>query len=300
MSMGSGPPAFFMNTLWIRVGILSVVWAIFVAWSSFYFWKVQDQSRFDFFVSPNGVVSSVQYETWFQTPTGVQPGDRLLYVSGVPFQLAKIQEFLTQKKPGTEVEIQLKRGSRLEKVKSVLKRYSKQSVLTLFVMPLLLSMIFFGFSLGVFAQRAVVRVNRESVEVFSSLCYFLSLLFALFFPAFTLGFSWSLSIVLPLLAVALGHLSLVYPKQKGPRWLRLSLLGFAYGGAAAIVILRTFDPQWVRFSVIHDLNWPLLLCSFLVGLSSIAHTLLTSKDFWARRRARLLSLVFLVSIIGIW
>lgn len=238
-------------------------------------------------MNSKGLVSIVQYETWFRNPHAVLPGDRILEIDRQEFSAKAAQAILASREPGSSIHLKVQRDRDVFESSSILKRHSRQSVLTLFVIPLILSSLFFLFSLGVLFQRSARRLNREAVTVFSVFCYLLSLLFLTIFPALTLENVFSFSEMMPLLCVLLVHLFLVYPKKKGAREWRLWILAFAYSAALLLAALN------------HRLNLPIAGLSFFLALGSLGNTLLTSKDFWARRRARLLSLIFLASFVAL-
>jgi len=258
-----------------------------LVFSGQYFLTHKDESRFDFFITRQGQISMVQYETWFRSPRPVQPGDQILEIDQRKFSAAEADRVVNTKSPGSKIRLKVGRESSSFEASSLLKRHSKQSVLTLFVIPLILSVLFFLFALGILLQRGVRRLNREAATVFSVFCYLLSALFLTVFPTFTLGAGFSFSEAIPVLCVLMVHLFLVYPKQKGSRLLRYSGLSLAYVFTGVLV----FVP--------HQLNLPIAGLSFFLALGSLGNTLLTSRDFWARRRARILSLIFLSGFVAL-
>jgi signal transduction histidine kinase len=272
-----------------RVLAVILVWGLVAAWSSYYFTHNQKSARFDFFSGPNGRVSVVQYEEWFHNPQILQPGDRVVAVEGRPLSLKSVRNFLKGKKSGDIVKIRVERDGKEQTVSTKLKRHSRQSVLTLFVIPLALSLIFLVFAIGVLLQRGAKRTNREAVIVFSSLCMLLSLVFLGLFPMLTFGAPIGLSLVVPLLSFALVHLSMCYPKQKGQPWLRRLALGGGYGVAAVLSIFKSLE----------DLHMYFVALCFILAMGIFGNTVFTSRDFWARRRARLLSVVLFVSFLAV-
>jgi len=276
----------------MRWRVLAVVclWGLVAAWSVHYFINNQKSARFDFFSGPNGRVSVVQYEEWFHKPQILRPGDRVVAVEGKSLTLKSVREFLKKKKSGDSVRIRIDRAGREYDVDTVLKRHSRQSVLTLFVIPLALSIIFLSFAVGVVLQRGANRVNREAVLVFFGLCFLLSLTFLGLFPMLTFGAPIGLSLVVPLLSFALVHLAMSYPKKKGQSWFRKLVLFTGYGVALALSAFRALEDFHIFFVPI----------CFVIAIGIFGNTVFTSTDFWARRRARLLSLVFFVTFLAVF
>lgn len=146
--------------------------------------------------------------------------------------------------------------------------------------------------MGILFSKEARLKSREAVQVFSIICGAISLFFVGLFPASTLGISLPLGLLSPALGVLVMHLFLIYPKKKGLPEYRYVFLGFNYLIVASAVALRFLGrspPFWLVDVFVG-------LC-VLVALGSVGNTLLTSRDFWARRRARLLSLVMLLSFI---
>lgn len=274
--------------LWLPVAILSFRYSL----------VERDATRFDFMLSSSGVVSTIQQETWSGYREGIQPNDRILKINGFAFDYRTVKRWLSHQEPGQKVSLLIERNRREINLNVTLKRYSKNAFLLLFTMPAILSIIFLIFALGVSLQPAAFRRRREAMEVFSALCFLASLIFVSFLPTVSLGLPYSFSIFMPIFGFLIAHLFSVYPKKKFETWLRLSLFAGAYLGSAALAIARIALWHRREWAWIHGLNLPILGICGLIALFAIGNTVLASKDFWARRRARLLSLVFLFSFIG--
>ncbi|MBN8555918.1 MAG: hypothetical protein J0L93_10775 [Deltaproteobacteria bacterium] len=276
----------------IRSIILLGIWIPLSVWSIRYGLKEKSSMRFDFFVLSNGMVSLLQQENWADTARGVLPNDEILKVSGQKFEWSATKEWLKNRATRGPVELLVERNKKEVTALALIKGYSKNSYLVLFYIPLLLSVIFLLFSLAVTLHRAAFRKAREATEVFSALCFSLSLFFLIFLPTVTLGTRFSFSVLVPLMAVMMAHLFAIYPKKKARTWVRNSLLGASYLiaiglGWARIQFWHLDTSLWF-----HHLNLNVFGFCSLLALGFLGNTLLTSKDFWARRRARVLSLVF--------
>jgi two-component sensor histidine kinase len=281
------------RSFFIRFILLLILWIPVSVWSIRYGLKERSSLRLDFLILSNGTVSVLQQENWNDLAQGVLPNDRVVKVSGQPFSFKGIKEWMRTKASRGSIELSVIRNKKESIAYAYLKPYSKNSYLTLFWIPLLLSGIFLLFSLGVALHRAAFRKAREAMEVFSALCFLISLFFLTFLPTVTLGTAFSFSVWMPLLGIMVVHLFSVYPKKKGASWARISLLSFGY--LAAFVLGFARIKLWNSDGAahwIHDLNTPTFGICSLIALGAIGNTLLTSKDFWARRRARLMSLVF--------
>ncbi len=287
------------KVLLIRSFLLLAVWAVLAVWVLRYALQEMNGTRFEFLVLSNGTISVIQQETWFDESQKLQPNDQLIRVGRQPFDLQKTKAWLNQQRPGSEVSITVSRADKDLTVNSTLKRYSKGPLLSLFYFPVFLSLIFLGFAIGLAFHRAVMRRAREAVEVFSIICFWVSLFFLSFLPSVSLGMNYSFSITTPLLGIFVMHLFLVYPKKKGEAWLRNSFLTMVYLAGLGISIARFLLWDRPESPWIHHLNIPILGFCFLFALGCLGNTLLTSKDFWARRRARLVSLVFGLSFVGL-
>ena len=295
------------NKLWLglRTLFFLLLWSPLAVWSVWYGVDEIRSARFDFLLNSNGVVSTIQQENWFSSIKSssliLQPNDKILKVQGIPFDQEKTKTFLKQHRPGEEVVLSVWRESENREFKAsvVLRSYSRSPKLAIFYLPLFLAAVFLVFTLGMAFQGATYRRSREAVEVFSLLCFGISLFFLTFLPTMTLGTQFTFSVLVPLLSVLVVHLFSIYPKRKGSKILRNSSLLVAYGASTIYAILRFSiwredAPDWTG-----NLNIPFLGLSSIFSMSLLANTLLASKDFWARRRARLMSLVFLVGFVGL-
>lgn len=280
------------RTFKIRVLVLGLIWLPLAFYSARYAFKKLDTSRFEFLVSSHGVISSLQREDWLQAEGGARPEDQILSVNGIPFDYAQIQDWLSRQPRDEKVELLVNREGKKLEISTFIKRFSKNDIIILFVIPFILSVIFLGFALGISYHRETLRKYREAVEVFSTICAIASIFFLVLFPAHTLGLPLSFSWLTPLLSALVMHLFLIYPKEKASRALRYSFLGCGYGFIGLLWLGRILHrpiPFWATDVFVG-------LC-LLLALGSLGNTLLTSKDFWARRRARLLSLVVLLSFV---
>ncbi|MDB5036615.1 MAG: hypothetical protein JWQ35_143 [Bacteriovoracaceae bacterium] len=285
-----------------RIGISLLIWLPLAFFSGRYAVHHFEKPRFEFLLSSTGIVSTLQREDWLQSAEGVQPQDLILSVNGAPFDYIKIRDWLSSHSAGDQrLDLKIKRKGRELTIPTYLKRFSKNDLLTLFLIPFLLSIVFLGFGFGVSSHKELRLKSWEAVETFSTICLLVSLFFLILLPATTLGIPFSFSVLLPLLGVLVMHLFLVYPKHKGSKQIRYSVLGLSYGALLVIGIIRATG-QTTALGIsdlfVQNLGVPTMGICFLVALGSLGNTLLTSRDFWARRRARLLSLVVLLSFIS--
>ncbi len=297
--MGATPVPFFkklgfrlrvaaMTGLWIVLAVICVRQAI----------ELRQEARFAFLLHSNGQVSTLQLETYSLSRAQVQPGDLLLTLEGKAFSADGARAFLKEHKTGDRVKLQVLRNQEPLDLETTLSRFTQNTYLILFFLPLVLAVLFFGFSIFMLLQRGAFRRARETVEVFSALCFGASCFFLLLLPTTTLALPFSFSILLPVFAVILGHLFAIYPKKKGGPWFRYGLLSISYIGAISLSVSRTMLWDRPEFTWIHEYNAWILGTAFLVSLACLGNTLFTSKDFWARRRARLLGTLYLISFFG--
>jgi signal transduction histidine kinase len=171
---------------------------------------------------------------------GVQPGDQLIAVNGVPVPTdQRLAEALGQYRPGETVTITFERadGSRQDKP-ITLTRFPTRDLITFFVVPYLIGLVYLGIGWWVFRFRRGEAAGRA---------------FALFCA---------------MVAVALGGLFDVYTTH-ALAWLWTVSLAFA---AAALVTLGLVFPQAVNFVQ----KWPSLrLVSYPVALGLSAYALYT-------------------------
>jgi signal transduction histidine kinase len=276
----------------LRVLILFVIWLPLAIFSTRYAIKKNDTPRFEFLLSTSGVVSSLQREDWLQSSTGVQPQDRILSVGNLPFEVRKVRAWLSEQSANQNVLLKISRDNKETHLPTTLRRYSKNDLIILFFLPLVISIIFLGFSLGVTLSREARLKSQEAVEIFSIICFSISLFFLILFPAQTLGLTFPFGLFAPFLAALITHLFVVYPKKKGQPKFRYALLALNYGVVFLMAVLRVLGRPITFWAI----DFFVGTC-VLVALGSVGNTLLTSRDFWARRRARLLSLAMLITFV---
>lgn len=284
---------FFLRTcLYLSLWIPAFVWVLGEAREAF------KGHRFEFLILSNGRISSIQRENLFEQARSVQPGDRIIKIGGQDFEAHRVRQILDHYPTGSLIDVTVERRSELQSGELLIRGYSKRDILVLFLLPTLLSIIFLAFAILTPFQKFNYRKTQEAVEVFSILCLGLSFYFLFFLPSVSFLLEFSSSIGLPLLGAFFLHLFLVYPKKKGSRRLRWSFLTIVYLFSLALTGLRFV--YWKN-----EIWWFPLLDSAALGaclicaMASLGNTLFTSRDFWTRRRARLLSLVFLLSFIGL-
>lgn len=286
-----------MSLFWIRTLIFGSLYLGIAAWAIPQGFKEINGSRFESLILSNGRVASLQREYLFKREDLLQPGDWILKADGKPFDYRRIKGDFQFMEHGDVVEVEYQRNQKMLKGQLVLREYSNRDVILFFLIPTILSLLFFGFALLTPLQKFNLRKNQESVEVFSILSMILSVYFLLFLPSVSFQIPWSSSILLPLLAVVIFHLFLVYPKKKARAGLRWGFLLSAYSVALAYVTWRSVHwSEVVLWASLAEFAW-LGLCVIGAALS-LGNTLFSSKDFWARRRARLLSVVFFLGFIA--
>ncbi len=274
-----------------------LVWLAVFFLAVSYVTREKNRARFEFFVSHSGIISALQRETWLPDESLLQPGDQILAVDGVPFQAVETHKYLAEHRAADFTNLKIQRGFDSKIVKTQLRRYTKNDILVLFILPLIVSLVFLGFAIGVLASREASKKYWDAVRIFSLLCWLVSLFFVGFLPTVTLGWPFSFSSFLPLVGALIFHLFLVYPKLKFTGRTRAILLSCFYSFSVFLVFAEhrsLFSPYFN----IQQFNFFYSLLGCLAGFASIANTLLTSQDFWARRRARLLSLAILGSFIA--
>lgn len=283
--------------IWIRFSLLLFVWLPFSVFSIRYFLQEQKAVSFPMLLLSNGSVSFIQQENWFYASQTFKPHDRLIKVSGIPFHWNPIKEWLSNQKESARVSLLAERGGKEFKTTIFLKKYTQSQLLTFFYLPFFLSLIFLIFSLAVPFQKSLTRRAREAVEVFCLICFGFSLFFLTLLPSLTLGIPISFSLLLPLLGMGILHLFLIYPKKKCSPKMRFIFLALGYGLSLLVVGVRGWDWFENRFPWLEDIHLFTPVIHLLAAMGALTNTLFTSQDFWARRRARLTSLMMLASFI---
>jgi signal transduction histidine kinase len=286
-----------MKIFWVRTILFLGLWAGLGSWAIPWSLEELEGLRFESLVLSNGRVASLQREYLFKRADLLQPGDWLLHVDGESFNYRRLRERFLDSQAGDVFQVEYLRGRHIQRIDLELREYSGRDEMLFFLFPIILSILFLGFAILTPLQRFNFRRNQEAVEVFSGLCILLSLYFLLFLPSVGFGMPWSGSALLPLFSVVVLHLFCVYPKKKGSlRW-RSTFLGTAYALAIGFTVLRSL--YWMQINLwasLVEFSW-LGFC--LIGsVANLGNTLFSSKDFWAKRRARLLSVVFFFAFIA--
>jgi len=281
--------------VWVRTLVLLGIWIPCAIGLFKYIDRETEFKRFETLILSNGKVSSVQRESLFGQETALRTGDRILKVGGIPFDWLETKKLIHSLPKAKEIKAEiLSRGEKKE-VAMLVREYSRRDLLSLGILPAIVSIIFLFFSILTPFQRFDARKNQEAVEVFSVLCFGISLFFLGFFPGVTLGMSIAPSILNPILGVVLVHLFSVYPKKKSSFKIRLSVLSSAYVIAAALVVFRLLNwqarvPTWMDLL---EFFW--MGSGVIISMVCLGNTLFTSRDFWTLRRAKLLSFVLVLS-----
>lgn len=241
----------------------------------------------------------MQREFIFSKAEALQPGEVLRSVNGKDFEWQSVRGWLLEKEDNAFLPVGIERGSKTVPGIVLVRNYTKRDLLLFIVFPFLISVVFLGFAIFSPFQKISYRRSPQAVEVFSLLCFSVSLFFLGFFPSYSFGWQYPVSLMVPLFGALILHLFLIYPKKKGNAWLRRSVLSGVYVLAFTLLSLRVYFwfvsmPWWFYFL---DLCY-VGLC-LIAALIALANTLFGSADFWARRRARLLSFGFLICFIGI-
>jgi signal transduction histidine kinase len=276
-----------------RMMAAAVLWGVALSFSVSGFFEHQASARFDFFMNSTGDILPVQFETWFREHRSLKVGDRVTAIAGNNLDQIDLASFLASTEPGTNLNVEWISEGDQKSEWLTLKRHSRQSVLTLFVIPLVLSVLLFGLSMMLLMQRALLRLNAEATLVFAGLCLVASLLFLGIFPSLTFFIQFHFSWAIPLLSVLFAHLFATYPKAKGLPWIRQAALLMGYSMALALTLWLVFGSSPLRYRFL----LPLGILSFVFSISLLVNTLFTSKDFWARRRARILSVMVFVTVV---
>ncbi|PIR22667.1 MAG: hypothetical protein COV44_06750 [Deltaproteobacteria bacterium CG11_big_fil_rev_8_21_14_0_20_45_16] len=270
----------------------------------FYVWSYAENEiggkRLESLSLSNGRVASVQREYIFKKDEYLQPGDRILEIEGRQFEFPAIKKWLSGQKKEFRAKVLIDRNGKRMYSEAFVRGYSERDILVLLVLPGVLSLIFLGFALLTPFQTYNLRKTQESVEVFSVLCFFLSIFFLLSLPSLTLGLHYPVSLLTPLMGGLILHLFCVYPKRKGSDRIRIGLIVLGYLAATTLIGWRVIiwdDKSSTKVWHFADLVF-LGLC-LISAMCALGNTLFTSKDFWARRRARILSVVFILFFIGL-
>lgn len=283
----------------IRSLVILSLWIPLFVWVLDYSTTEIEKMRFESLLLSNGRVSSLQRESVFSKPDSLKPGDRILRVGGLRFEPTRVKKWLNQFKSEDFAPIQYVHKGSVHEGQVFIRNYNKRDLLLFLILPLIVSFIFLGFSIVTPFPKSSLKRSREAVEVFSLLCLGISVFFLLFFPSVTFGIVYPGSLIIPLLGAMIFHLCQLYPKKKGGRMTRSILILSGYFLASLVMASRVqfwFQsmPWWFYLLDIAALG---LFLS--VAMASLGNTLFTSKDFWARRRARLLSLGFLISFVAL-
>jgi signal transduction histidine kinase len=276
-------------SVWVPLAVLCIQYGI----------QEKDKTRLDALILSNGVISSVQQESWFFPVKKIKTFDRILWIGGKTFDVGRVKEWLSRQEPERMAKVIVERNGEKVTAEIKLRTYKRSAFFALFIIPFILSLIFLCFALSVPLQRFTLRRSREAGEIFAAFCFGISLFFLSFFPTLTLGTPLSFSVALPILGAMLLHLFIVYPKKKGNRYARWGFLSSVYSVAGTISVLETFYWATSANVVYQKLNFIFLCFCLLASIFALGNTLFTSRDFWARRRARLMSVMSLLMFIGL-
>ncbi len=278
---------------WAMATLMTGLWSFVFVASLIYFQKEKSSARFEFFVSSHGILSPLQRENWLSQGLGFFPLDEIVSVGGRPFSREAAKNQLRNLKPGAHLNLEILRSGETKKMKTILRRYSPNDRFVLGLIPFLISILFFGFSIAFLFLREIDIHRREPVLVLSLLTWCFSLWMLAYLPALSLGWPVVLSSFLILFSVMVLHLFWVYPKEKMRRSLRHTLLLIFYCVAGVVIALSVMGSAKTGLSLF-PFEMGLSGLALLAAFASVSHTLLKSRDFWARRRARLASFVLLI------
>lgn len=289
-----------MKLFILRTFLLLLIWAPTAYWSFDYAQEEISGKRFEHLVLSNGRVSSVQREYLFRRDTSIASGDYILEIEGQSFDQSAISEYLDSAPSHRQASARVLRDAEERMAEVTVRPYSKRDVLVFLILPGLLSVIFLGFAILTPFQKFSYRKSQEAVEVFSLLCFWISVYFVSFFPSVTLGTTYPFSVSTPIFAMMLVHLFTVYPKKKLKKLTRLVFLSGGYLVAVGICAFRVLQWHQLAHFEIQIIDFSVFGSALLIAMGSLGNTLFTSQDFWARRRARLLSLLFLICFVAVF
>jgi len=169
----------------IRLIILMCLWVPTAMWCVHYAIKEKKQTRLDALVLSNGLISSIQQEGWFKPTRGIQANDKILWIGGKTFDLVRVKKWLSRQKPNRRAKVIVERNGKRVSTSVKLRKYRDSTFFALFVIPFILSLLFFCFAYAIPLNRFNYRRSREAAEVFSVFCYGISIFFLTFFPAVT-------------------------------------------------------------------------------------------------------------------
>ncbi len=278
----------------IKIALFIAIFLGLLADSLYLARSIQNAARFEFLVLPTGEISSLQREDWLQSSLGLRPHDMISWVDGKPFEVTRIRTWLLNAKPDQRLALKVHRGKQTFETSTHLRRYSRNDILILLGIPLFLAFIFVAFAVGISVSREARQRSRQAAEVFSFMCFSAALFFLSLLRVTSLSQLFLFSVLPVLMGVLAMHLLLVYPKLKGRKWVRRSILGIVYS-FAGFIALGEFIPSIEVLT--RSITTPFTGLCLLIGFVSLCSTLLTSRDFWARRRARLLAFVMTVGFI---
>ena len=75
--------------LWLPIAILALQYGI----------EESKRTRLDALVLSNGLISSIQQESWFSNARSLQVNDRILWIGGKTFDVEKTKEWFTNQDP---------------------------------------------------------------------------------------------------------------------------------------------------------------------------------------------------------
>jgi PAS domain S-box-containing protein len=162
-------------------------------------------------LEPNNVVSQINGNGWPARHNGVNWSDRLVAVAGQPVaDVRQVRGALAPKQVGDRVSLTFARqpGGQFE-VSVGLTRPHFSDLLSLFVIPYVVGLVFLGIGLWVYRIRPDLQASRAFL-VFTAALAMLTCTFLDMNTTHNVVLLWSLS--LPAAAGALGHMALVFPQ----------------------------------------------------------------------------------------
>jgi len=222
---------------------------------------------------------------------GVQPGEQLVAVDGVPVRsAADLARALAGHAVGESVVLEVSAGTEVRQVSVLLTRFPTGEFATLFVVPYLVGLVYIGIGLLVFWLRRTEVAGRAFVLFCTAAAVGLGGIFDLYT---THLFTWAWTLAVPAAGASLMTLGMVFPQEMRfvQRRPGLRLLPFVpWVALAAFGLLTLYAPgQDARAYIV---AWR--YCYYYLGLGILSFLLLlgyrrmTSRSPIARDQSQII------------
>ncbi len=218
----------------IALNILAPIFALY--WSN--------QPFLGVFFYPGLVVSDSYNPNWEARKLGLQPGDILKSIDGQSLSSGRdIFLFLRKKQINDQVTLKVEQVAKLsnnlpDTITVTLKPFSLQDLLTFFLLPYAIGLVYFAIGFIVYRLRGVERIGGA----FITFCIFVSIFTAGLFDQHTLHFLTPIWVIsYPFIGASLMHIAFVFPIESPLTRRYPWLYGLPYGIALLLGMLYIYS-----------------------------------------------------------